>query len=141
MDIEQVKLSLRQLLPPGKAWDWIEGGVGDSVLKALADELVRLGGDAEALAAQSVELHTPPTRDWSTAGWQRYLAANGISATAVDGQHPIFECGASQCGDALNQPPMNCVVTIKLISGDSIIAQALADAYKQTHTQVEIVDA
>ena len=141
MELEKTATALHQLLPAGKAWEWPENGTGDAVLKAMATELVRCGNEAEALPDEAIALHQPPTRDWSAAGWLKYLAANGVTASVND-RYAAFECGVSQAGDSLNYAPMHCVITIQILDGsDKSVVQELADAYKQLHTQIEVLNA
>ena len=45
----------RALLPPGAAFDWPQGGFGDTLLKGMGEELARIGASAQTVLDIAIE--------------------------------------------------------------------------------------
>ncbi|NTZ82403.1 hypothetical protein FCJ61_05070 [Burkholderia metallica] len=75
--------ALSELLPPGAAWDWPVGGMGDDMLVATSQELLRLEADIQNVFDNAVELHRPKTGSWHISEYQRVAeeALAGVSDT------------------------------------------------------------
>jgi hypothetical protein len=65
----------RALLPPGAAFEWPQDGFGDSLLKGMADELVRVGEDAQKVLDNAIALHTPKYVNWHIDEYRRVALA------------------------------------------------------------------
>lgn len=62
--------AFEQLLPPGRAWAWPAGGVGQAMLSGVAQELARVDGQAQDVLDTAVRTHTPRLLAWSVQGYR-----------------------------------------------------------------------
>ncbi len=67
--------ALQALLPPGAAWQWPAGGLGDSMLLATAQELARIEAEAVRLPDHAIETHRPKESSWHISAYQRVVEA------------------------------------------------------------------
>lgn len=74
--------ALRALLPPGAAWDWPTGGMGDTMLIGTGVELARAEAPVVDILALAIELHTVKRSSWRLVDYQ--AVADGSQA---DGQY------------------------------------------------------
>lgn len=89
--------AIKALLPPGAAWDWPEGGVGDSMLLGTAQELARVdGGTLEVLDA-AIEVHRPGVCNFHI---NEYLRTAEAALTGVVEHRRTFAVGA-RVGDRI----------------------------------------
>ncbi len=63
--------ALKALLPPGAAWEWPEGGLGDGMLLGTAEELARIEAAAQEVLDNAIETHRPKTSSWHITAYQR----------------------------------------------------------------------
>nr|VFK58492.1 MAG: hypothetical protein BECKTUN1418F_GA0071002_11455 [Candidatus Kentron sp. TUN]VFK61634.1 MAG: hypothetical protein BECKTUN1418D_GA0071000_11567 [Candidatus Kentron sp. TUN]VFK67354.1 MAG: hypothetical protein BECKTUN1418E_GA0071001_11435 [Candidatus Kentron sp. TUN] len=63
--------AIRALLPPGKAWEWPEGGLGDSLLLGTAEELARVDAATQGVLDNAIEIHRPMESSWHISEYQR----------------------------------------------------------------------
>ncbi len=79
--------AFEQLLPPGRAWAWSDGGFGRAMLTGVARELARVDGQAQDVLDTSVRTHTPKLVAWSLAGYRAVAEASqpvaGLAAFAA----------------------------------------------------------
>lgn len=61
----------RALLPPGAAFDWPQGGMGDKLLKGMGEELARLGTSAQQVLDTAIDQHRPKYSDWHISEYRR----------------------------------------------------------------------
>jgi hypothetical protein len=61
----------RALLPPGAAFEWPQGGFGDALLMGMAEELARVGIDAQTVLDSAVEQHIPKHGNWHIDEYRR----------------------------------------------------------------------
>lgn len=75
--------ALKALLPPGAAWEWPEGGLGDAMLLGTAEELVRVEAAAQAVLDNAIETHRPKTSSWHISEYRRVAeeALGGLAET------------------------------------------------------------
>jgi len=77
--------AIRALLPPGKAWEWPEGGLGAVMLRGTAEELARLESGIPGVLKHAIDTHDPKYSSWHISEYQRVcdeaLAAAGIAET------------------------------------------------------------
>ena len=66
--------ALAALLPPGAAWVWPVGGLGDSVLLSTAAELSRIDAETQAVLDTAIETHRPKTSSWHISEYRRIAA-------------------------------------------------------------------
>lgn len=75
--------ALKALLPPGKAWEWPDGGLGNAMLSGTAQELARLESGLPAVLENALHTHRPKYGSWHIREYQRVadeaLAAAGIA--------------------------------------------------------------
>lgn len=67
--------ALLALLPPGAAWEWPVGGVGDSVMLALAQELARVGLAPDGVLTRAVDVHRPGSSSFHISQYRAVAAA------------------------------------------------------------------
>ena len=72
--------ALKALLPPGAAYEWPVGGVGDGLMVAAAKELSRIDGAIQQILDRAIELHRPKYGNWHISEYRRVAneALNGI---------------------------------------------------------------
>lgn len=56
--------AMKGLLPPGLAWQWPVGGLGDALFLALAQELARLHTFFQGVLDNAINTHKPAYRSW-----------------------------------------------------------------------------
>lgn len=88
MDIElhtprQFADAIKALLPPGAAWDWPEGGVGDALLLGTAQELARVEAATQGVLDKAIEMHRPNDSSWHISQYRRVAneAIAGVTET------------------------------------------------------------
>jgi hypothetical protein len=69
-DVRQYTDSLKALLPPGQAWEWSEGGFGDELVLATAQELARVDVATQSVLDDAIELHRPAASGFTLADYQ-----------------------------------------------------------------------
>jgi len=70
--------AIKALLPPGAAWDWPEGGLGDNMLLGTAAELARVDAEVQGILDNAIELHRPKVGSWHISEYRKVaLAALG----------------------------------------------------------------
>ncbi|BBE51772.1 hypothetical protein OYT1_ch2256 [Ferriphaselus amnicola] len=65
----------RALLPPGAAFDWPAGGVGDALLTGMGAEPARVGEAAQQVLDAAIEVHRPKHGSWHISEYRRVAAA------------------------------------------------------------------
>nr|WP_314710659.1 hypothetical protein [uncultured Comamonas sp.] len=78
-DAGQYAAALRALLPPGQAWQWPTGGLGDSMLQGTAQELARVGAHGQEVLDAAIEAHRPKAGSWHIDEYRR------VANKALDG--------------------------------------------------------
>jgi len=73
--------ALKALLPPGAAWEWPEGGVGDALLLATAQELARVDSAAQEVLDRAIDAHRPKYGNWHISEYRR-IANEAIASVA-----------------------------------------------------------
>lgn len=75
--------AIKALLPPGAAWEWPEGGLGDGMLLGTAEELSRVEAAAQQVLDNAIETHRPKTSSWHITAYQRVAeeALGGLTET------------------------------------------------------------
>jgi len=63
--------ALKALLPPGAAWDWAVGGVGDALLLGTAEELARVDAATQAVVDRAIDVHRPAASSWHISEYRR----------------------------------------------------------------------
>lgn len=87
----------RELLPPGAAFDWPQGGFGDTLLLGMGAELARVGEGAQQVMDAAIETHRPKYRNWNIS---QYLAVASEAIAGVTETMPRRTFGAgSHAGD------------------------------------------
>nr|VFK18120.1 MAG: hypothetical protein BECKLPF1236B_GA0070989_11348 [Candidatus Kentron sp. LPFa] len=71
--------AISELLPPGKAWDWPAGGMGDDLLLGTARELARIEGETQKVLDNAIETHRPKESSWHIDAYRK------VAADALDG--------------------------------------------------------
>jgi len=75
--------AIRDLLPPGNAWQWPAGSFGERMLLGCAAELSRLEADAQAVLDRAIEVHRPKSASWHISEYRRVAeeALGGLTET------------------------------------------------------------
>lgn len=71
--------ALHNLLPPGAAWDWPVGGLGDAMLLATSQELARVDAAIPGVLDAAIETHRPAVSRWHIEDYRR------VGSAAIDG--------------------------------------------------------
>lgn len=69
--VRQFADAIQALLPPGAAWKWPAGGLGDALLLGTAAELARVESDTQAVLDRAIEMHRPKTSGWHISEYRR----------------------------------------------------------------------
>ena len=91
--------AFRALLPPGAAWEWPEGGLGDALLLGTGQELARLEADVQLVVDAAVDLHKPAVSNWHISEYRR--VANQALAGVVESMPRRAFVAGSHAGDRL----------------------------------------
>ena len=78
--------ALKALLPPGAAFDWPEGGTGDTLLLATAQELARVDAACQSVIDGAIARHTPHYSHWTLGAYQT-IADAAIGAGRCEISH------------------------------------------------------
>lgn len=89
----------RALLPPGAAFDWPQGGFGDTLLEGIGEELARIDADAQTVLDSAIEQHRPKYGNWHISEYRR-IAQEAIAGVAETMPRRTFAVG-SKVGDRL----------------------------------------
>lgn len=73
----------KALLPPGAAWRWPEGGLGDSLILAKSQEFARLDAEIQAVIDYAATIHQPAETSWHINEYRRVAneSLNGLTET------------------------------------------------------------
>ena len=63
--------AIQALLPPGAAWTWPEGGLGDAMLLGTAEELARIEAAVQEVLDNAIETHRPKAASWHIDEYRR----------------------------------------------------------------------
>lgn len=67
--------ALGALLPPGAAWDWPQGGLGDALLLGTAEELARVEAESQQVLNTAIATHQPQTSSWHISAYRQVAEA------------------------------------------------------------------
>jgi hypothetical protein len=68
--------ALRTLLPPGEAWDWPAGGLGDKLLIGTGQELARVDAPVAEVLDLALVRHTLKRSSWRLVDYRAVAAAS-----------------------------------------------------------------
>ncbi len=110
----------RALLPPGAAFDWPQGGFGDTLLVGLGEELARIGADAQTVLDSAIERHLPEYGNWHISAYRR-VASEALASVAEAMPRRTLSVG-SKVGDRLwsNAAP-GLIFPIDLVRVDHLL--------------------
>lgn len=91
--------ALKNLLPPGAAWDWPEGGFGDQLLLGAAEEFARVDAALQGVLDNAVDTHRPKKSSWNITEYRR-VAAEALGGLVEPMPRRTFAVGA-KVGDRL----------------------------------------
>ncbi|MCL1961399.1 MAG: hypothetical protein FWG56_06445 [Desulfovibrionaceae bacterium] len=93
--------ALLALLPPGKAWEWPEGGFGHSLLRGTAIEPTRIEHDIPNVLQRAIDAHRPRFSSWHISEYQR-VAEEALAAAGITETLPRKTCAiGARIGDRL----------------------------------------
>lgn len=82
--------ALMDVLPPGDAWDWQQGGFGDTMVLGTAQELARIEAGAQAVLDEAIEAHRPKdSGGWNISQYRRVAAAAVANVTETIPRRPL----------------------------------------------------
>lgn len=73
--------AIQALLPPGAAWEWPEGGLGDALLLGTGEELARVDAAAQGVLDAAIEAHRPKYNNWHISAYRR-VASEALAGVA-----------------------------------------------------------
>jgi hypothetical protein len=85
--------ALKALLPPGAAWEWPAGGLGDNLLLGTATELARVEAIAQGVIDNAIETHRPKASSWHINEYRR-VAAEALGGLVETLPRKTFAVGA-----------------------------------------------
>lgn len=89
----------RALLPPGAAFDWPLGGMGNALLHGMAEELVRVGDEAQIRLDTAIVQHQQKVVSWHISEYRR-VANEAMAGVTETLPRRTFAVG-SRVGDRL----------------------------------------
>lgn len=90
------------LLPPGQAWNWDEGGFGDTLMLGVAQELARIDAAKNGILNAAIELHRPHYMSWRLSDYQ--AVADTVVAIIQEALPREPFVAGSVAGDRLWEP-------------------------------------
>nr|VFJ90787.1 MAG: hypothetical protein BECKLFY1418A_GA0070994_101320 [Candidatus Kentron sp. LFY] len=91
--------SIRALLPPGNAWEWPQGGLGDGILMGAAQELARIEAETQKVLDNAIETHRPKNTSWHISEYRK-VATEALSGVTETMPRKPFAAG-SKVGERL----------------------------------------
>lgn len=139
--------ALQALLPPGAAWEWPQGGLGDALLLGTAQELARVEGDTQGALDVAVDTHLPYFGSWHISVYRRVveevLAGLMLPIDTVQVDHLLRPARVgSHIGDRLWGHRARYILMVRYPSAvvnQAVLRDAL-DAFKQAHVFVWFED-
>ena len=115
--------ALLALLPPGAAWDWPEGGMGDTLLLGSGTEFSRIDAATQGVLDNAIETHRPKFGNWHISAY-RAAAVAALGGLTETMPRNTFAVG-SHVGDRLwsNAAPA-LTFPIDLVQVDHLVGPA-----------------
>ena len=114
---------LKALLPPGAAWEWPEGGLGDRILLGTSEELARIDAAVQQVLDNAIETHRPKSSSWHISEYRR-VAKEALSDLAETMPRRPFAVG-SKVGQRLwSQAAPEQTFPIDLVRVDHLLGPA-----------------
>lgn len=85
--------ALKALLPPGRAWEWPTGGIGDQMLLGTAQELSRVEQAGQVVLDNAIERHRPKSSSWHISEYRR-VAREALGGLTEAMPRKTFAVGA-----------------------------------------------
>lgn len=85
--------AIKALLPPGAAWEWPEGGLGDGMLLGTAEELARVEAAAQQVLDNAIETHRPKSSSWHITAYRK-VAEDALEGLTEATPRRTFAVGA-----------------------------------------------
>ena len=137
---ERYAQQLRQLLPPGAAFRWPQGGVGDSLLLALAAELVRVHEAGAGMMDAALSEHTIASSDIGDNSLEALLASWGYRGRIEEHVFKPLRAGF-RAGARCYAPEWIFVIVCYLAPGQDVGAlDELFQDVKQSHVRIMIIE-
>lgn len=115
--------ALKALLPPGAAWEWPEGGLGDGMLLGTAEELARIEAAAQEVLDNAIETHRPKTSTWHITAYQRVAEEALGSLTETMPRRP-FAIGSTVGQRLWSQAAPDLTFPIDLVRVEHLLGPA-----------------
>lgn len=126
-NLRQFANAFKQLLPQGAAWQWPEGGLGDSIHQGLSKELIRLELSAQDVLDRAVIIHTPAQSNWHIDEYRR--VANEVVAAVVEPARQPTKASVAKAGQRLWSANVTNFAIAK-VQVDHLVGPAVAGASK-----------
>jgi hypothetical protein len=84
--------AIAALLPPGAAWNWPAGGLGDGMLLGTAAELARVDAGVQGVLDNAIETHRPKVGSWHISAY-RQVAADALGGLTETMPRKMFAVG------------------------------------------------
>lgn len=115
--------AIKALLPPGAAWEWPEGGLGDEMLLGIAQELSRIESAAQEVLDKAIETHRPKTTSWHISEYQRVAKEALGDLTETMPRRP-FAIGSTVGQRLWSQAAPNLTFPIDLVQVEHLLGPA-----------------
>lgn len=86
--------AFKALLPPGAAWEWPVGGVGDALLLGTGEELARIDAATQGVLDRAIDVHRPKTSSWHINEYRR-VAREALGDLAEEMPRRTFAVGST----------------------------------------------
>jgi hypothetical protein len=112
--------AIKALLPPGAAWEWPEGGLGDGMLLGTAEELARIEAAAQQVLDNAIETHRPKTSSWHITAYQR-VAEEALGGLTETMPRQTFSVGGKVGDRVWSNAAPGLIFTIDLVRIDHLV--------------------
>lgn len=112
--------AIKALLPPGAAWEWPAGGLGDALLLGTAAELARVESDTQAVLDRAIEMHRPKTSSWHISEYRR-VANEALGGLVETMPRKVFAVGSHVGDRCWSQAAPTLTFPVDLVRVDHLI--------------------
>lgn len=124
--VRQFADALLAMLPLGAAWKWPEGGLGDKIMAAAAEELVRVEVATQDVLDNAIETHRPAITSWHIDEYRRVANEALEGQTEAVPRQPTI-VGRARAGKRLwSENAETLTFPIKLLQIDHLLGPLMA---------------
>lgn len=120
--------AIQALLPPGAAWEWPDGGLGDVMLLGTAQELARVEAGTTDVLDTAVETHRPAASHWHLDEYRR-VASEALAGVAETMPRRPFAVGAHVGDRCWSGAAPTTTSTVPLVQVDQLVGPLRVGAH------------